>query len=333
MGRAAEEIGGNVLGVREYREWVQAREGDGVEYPAVATIIRRFGSWREALAQCGLRDARSRPPLEEDPEDRDALVRVAAALGTTHLSRTHYDRYRATEDPTLPHSETIRRRFGSWAAALEAAGIGASARSQLGRRFSDDEVRAALAEAAAATSGALSANAYQRWREGAGRPLPAAQTIIHRFGRWREALAEAGVRGVHDGPDREFLARELRGFADRLGSPRPSANAYRLYRARHDPSLPPLSAYYRGFGSWPAALAAAGLGRGWERLDAAALADVLARVAEDLGLRTLRAATYRDYRAAHDPSLPAPSTYYFRFGSWPEALEAAGLEVPEPMHV
>lgn len=323
--RAAQARGSQVLGVREFREW--ASEQPGAEsLPAVATIIRRFGTWRAALERCELRDARSAAPLRADNGPRDALISVARALSVSSLPRRQYDEYRLEHSAGLPHSETIRRRYGTWAAALEAAGLGA-VRGGSGRRFDDDELLQALRSAAAAAR-PLSAGAYQRWREGQQDDLPAAQTIVHRFGGWSAALAAADLASAGSGPGAEELTEILVTMSRRLKTPRPSANTYRMYRSLSSKPLPALSAYYRVFGNWPNALRAAGLGRGWERLGPEQLAAVLKRVAAALGTSTLRASQYRKYRAANDPALPAPSTYYFRFGSWPAALAAAGLSIP-----
>lgn len=323
--RAARSRGAEVLGVREFREWA-AEQSEQESLPAVATIIRRFGTWRAALGRCELRDARSAAPLRTDSGPRDALVSVASALSVSSLPRRQYDEYRLAQAPALPHSETIRRRYGTWAAALEAAGLGV-VRGGSGRRFDDEELRGALRRAAAAVR-PLSAGAYQRWRDAEQEDLPAAQTIVHRFGGWSAALAAADLVHARSGPSPEDLAEILTTMARNLKTPRPSANTYRMYRRLSSKPLPALSAYYRVFGNWPNALRAAGLGRGWERLNRDQLAAVLRQVAGALGVHALRASQYRDYRAANDPSLPAPSTYYFRFGSWAQALSAAGLSPP-----
>jgi hypothetical protein len=72
------------------------------------------------------------PAGEPDDSDRradvSALQRWAAAESGA-LSCSQYSAYRATIDPTLPNRNTLARRFGSWQATLEAAGLAQRAAS------------------------------------------------------------------------------------------------------------------------------------------------------------------------------------------------------------
>ncbi len=102
---------------------------------SAATMKSRFGSWNQALHRCGLSiGKRNNIPQEELLND---LKHVAEELGTKRLSGTAYLR-----DGRFS-STTITRAFGSWAKALEAAGLEPS--EQCHPRISDEELLRNLA--------------------------------------------------------------------------------------------------------------------------------------------------------------------------------------------
>ncbi len=89
-----------------------------VQIPASATVIRIFGSWPEALDAAGL----ERLPQGGQRRWSDADILAAIRVRASELAHT----------PTLiawerehrkPAAHTITRRFGSWPAALKAAGV------------------------------------------------------------------------------------------------------------------------------------------------------------------------------------------------------------------
>jgi len=101
-------------------------------------IRRRFGGWQQALERAGLGDRYSGAPRARrivgrtftDEPLLDELRAVSAKIGgepvTVEVFNQHADM----------NAETVRRRFGSWWAALKQAGLEISA---LGRRYSDDD--------------------------------------------------------------------------------------------------------------------------------------------------------------------------------------------------
>lgn len=101
-------------------------------------IRRRFGGWRQALERAGLGDRYSGLPRARrivgrtftDEQLLDELRAVSAKVSgkpvTVEVFNQHADM----------NAETVRRRFGSWWAALKKAGLEISS---LGRRYSDDE--------------------------------------------------------------------------------------------------------------------------------------------------------------------------------------------------
>jgi DNA invertase Pin-like site-specific DNA recombinase len=94
--------------------------------PGALTVRRRFGGWRKALRRAGLK-----------PDGREydrAAPRCYKQWSATAVVRALQDATRAARRPPRstewfraapdhPCSTTVRQRFGSWTAALEAAGL------------------------------------------------------------------------------------------------------------------------------------------------------------------------------------------------------------------
>jgi hypothetical protein len=101
-------------------------------------IRRRFGGWRQALERAGLADRYSGRPCAKrivgrtfsDEQLLDELRNVAAKVGGKPLTIEVFNQHADM------NAETVRRRFGSWWAALRQAGLEISS---LGRRYSDDD--------------------------------------------------------------------------------------------------------------------------------------------------------------------------------------------------
>lgn len=103
-----------------------------------SVIRRRFGSWEQALAAAGLGErfsgTKGGTGIQRNPFSEEELL-----TELRHVSQKLDGRPVTVEAfKTLGrmNPETIRRRFGSWGAALERAGL---AISSLGRRHSDDQ--------------------------------------------------------------------------------------------------------------------------------------------------------------------------------------------------
>jgi hypothetical protein len=174
----------------------RARDADA--HPNVATrrtYITRFGSWRNALEAAGI-------PL--DPRstgyDRETLL--------AHLRDLAKDLERT---PTLgdlkavdgPCGATYESHFGSWTAALSAAGLEPGPRS---KRYSRDELLSVLQELAAKLGHAPSM--AELWERD---DLPTPSTYKYRFGRWNAALEEAGLVPRHRAHSRSYLIQTGQG--------------------------------------------------------------------------------------------------------------------------
>jgi hypothetical protein len=104
---------------------------------SVSVIRNRFGGWQQALALAGLADrysgiviSQEPPKTYSDDELISELRRVAEKLGVKKMTMETFSAHASI------NAETIRRRFGSWWAAMQRAGLEIS---NLGKRYSDDD--------------------------------------------------------------------------------------------------------------------------------------------------------------------------------------------------
>jgi len=147
--------------------------------------------------------------------------------------------------------------------------------------------------------------------------IPAHSTYINRFGSWQSALDAAGLdpSPLQFGYDRAELLAQIRELADELGQ----APTAQELRAAGGPSG---TAYVAHFGGWTAALKELGLEPRHGPppfFDREHLLEALRGVARELGRRP----TFDEMKDRED--VPHPRTYRRRFGTWHEALSAAGL--------
>lgn len=91
------------------------------------------------------------------------------------------------EEGCWPVVSQVQYRFGSWNAAIEAAGLSSIRAGAHLHDFTDSELLEAVREA-----GTFSSVEYEERRNGG----PAVTTICRRFGRWQKALEAAGLRKV-----------------------------------------------------------------------------------------------------------------------------------------
>lgn len=146
------------------------------------------------------------------------------------------------------------------------------------------------------------------------------RTYRERFGSWSAALREAGYDAPADGRrggrrvDDDALLAELQALAERFSRPPKFEEMWK--EGEHSPTT-----YRRRFGSWSAALSAAGLEpRRFrsERIPERRLVREVRRLAGQLDGVPRK-------RDMDDRGRYSGSTYYNRYGSWADALVAAGL--------
>lgn len=116
------------------------------------------------------------------------------------LARTSYQSY-YEENPGLPHSYTIIRRYDKWNDALKDAGLPTTKRSAYKSRINDYDCVKALLRARDILGHLPSGGEYSAlWKYGTpdgvhgplkGDGLPSGSTVRVKFGKWRDAVTEA----------------------------------------------------------------------------------------------------------------------------------------------
>lgn len=146
----------------------------------------------------------------------------------------------------------------------------------------------------------------------------------------------AAVTKEHDKRSK-YVIKHLRKLAARKPG-QLSVQAYLDYRLAHAPDLPTTTTIYRMFGSWPGALAAAGIEQGSKstvaRTDDTKLISALKECAADLNQKVISSHAYDDWRKrnidkwkkAGEETRPSSSVIRKWLGPWATAVEKAGLE-------
>lgn len=210
----------------------------------------------------------------------------------------------------LPNSNPIAGRFGSWGAALVAAGL---APRRIRADCSDEQILDGL----------------RRFAEDHGRPpraadrvgqlaqYPGLTLVISRFGSWSAALRKAGLEPGNPAPaTAQQIIRALRAYDQEHGVT-PTVGDW-----RRDDCTPGDRAIRAKFGSWTAAVQAAGLEPHRIRVEWSdeQILDGHRRLASDHG-RPPR----KEDRVGSLSRYPSPTLVRSRFGSWSAALRKAGL--------
>ncbi len=266
----------------------------------IAAAIVRFGTWHAARRAAGIPAGRPKTQTRWTPEKVIGELRIRSERGQKMTNMDHTDACLA---------DAARRYFGSYHDALVAAGLAAPREPRKRTRWTRER---------------LIAEIQSRHRE--GRPLSSGclnngslvRAALRLFGGWRAALQAAGIPGVRIPRakwDHQRVLDEIR-TQKRKGVPlRKTSVGQSLYLVA-----------CRRFGSWRAALAAAGVSPAdlpsecerWSRQ----------RVIDEIQSRHRQGLSLA-YGAPDNGQLGAAGQKWF--GSWRAALKAAGVPVkPEP---
>ncbi len=271
------------------------RKGGGVN----AAATKHFGSWDEALAAAGYDPQRVRRSRQRwTREGILDLIRSRVARGLPIKSYS-----------VRPHSAkgAAKRIFGSWRAALEAAGV---PNPYAGRR---SWTKASVVEAILARQRSGQPLSYE---EVARQAVPLISAGRAYFRGWNEALAAAGI-------DPETVRRQRRPYTPEEildGLRQRDAAGQPLNRpGRHPDGL--VRAAKRLFGSWADALRAAGVpaneGRRTQWTQVSVVEAILIRQYNGQSL------VWSDVLCDASRLGNAVRNY---FGSWGRALRAAGID-------
>ncbi len=168
------------------------------------------------------------------------IRRVADSLGGKRLTRKVYD------EMARAHSSTLSNRFGSWAAALDKAGISESVAPRP-KVLSRNDVLQALREHARKSPGQSATEKDISAKLGLYRGA-----IFRRFGKWENLLAEVGLEPVPLG--RRYTDEEC--FENILVLWTHYGRQPKFGELKHPPSTVGPKAYIIRWGGWRAALSA-----------------------------------------------------------------------------
>jgi len=283
-----------------------------------STYTNRFGSWDDALRAAGLDPSKIRTTEGTREELPDALSNEEGTLKISgdeliealqdladDLGRTPMTAEMNEQGPYS--SSTYTGWFGSWDKALRAASLEVNQ-----YRISDEQLRTALQDLV----DDLGRTPTTTEMDEQGRFSSA--TYLDRFDTWDDTLRAAGL-GVKQGRNRspnisqEVLLDALRELAEELGE---TPTAAKMNKQGQFSS----STYKRRFGRWNDALRAAGFepNKRGPKISENKLIEALQDLADEIGKRptTDEMDHWGEYSS---------TTYRSHFGSWPDALRAAGL--------
>lgn len=153
---------------------------------------------QDAFTPAERRKATNARKKYSDEELIEFLKAASVAVGGVLSAQayTTFARGRKTRDGRpWPTHQTHALRFGSWRAAVEAAGLASNPSSPIAGQtiFEDGHCIDALRAAARALGRTPTADEYEEFARTSNGALPSQATVRHRLGRWYQALERAGL--------------------------------------------------------------------------------------------------------------------------------------------
>lgn len=293
-----------------------------------SSLLSQFGDWEAVLRAAGV--TTDEGSTESPAVDEQELVAEICALNEIVSHVPTKDEF---SEKSQYHVSTVIREFGSWEAALRAAGINKrsshSQRTSGGGRdlmYTKEDIINEIQTAANELDRPPLAEEFQE-RDG-----PSLPTVYKWFDTWEDAIKTAGLdtEKIQPGPyhsDDELIAK-VREVANELGHP-PRTTEFNECAEGYNATT-----CTERFGSWDATLQQADLDPN-QKPDKRSehplysrneLLEELKRVADLVERPPLSTEFYEHTEIA-------PGTLSNRFGDWNQALEAAGLDPDEkPEH-
>ncbi|MBR1939395.1 hypothetical protein IJ847_01530 [Candidatus Saccharibacteria bacterium] len=241
-----------------------------------------------------------------------AIDKVAKIIG--HRPTMSEYRKHCTED--MPDADTIRRHFGGWLGAVEAAGYNPARSRKLAHR-TDVELILDLTKVARLLGYTPDQNSYDAHREPG---MASSVTYARRFGSWPKALERAKLKYEERTFTKEEIIDAIVCVEQILGR----AFTQKEYNELRSPDMPCTGTIKSHLGGWKAAMKEAGHERlkNFARFTDDEITAVLQDIAETLG-HTPNVIEYVANRPENAPHWSASISS--RFGSWENAVKAAGL--------
>lgn len=214
-------------------DWTHKAKGR----PTYALVVRTFGSWSQALEAAGLAER-----TRERWHNESIVLAIRAEAARRGKTPTSTDWRQAGINPSF---HTIVSKFGSWAKALDAAGLEPG--------WSKDRIIERLRYETDLNGDPPTKLDWLA--EAPGRP--GHSTVVSIFGSWTAALTAADLVAASPGEikwTRERIIEALQADANEHGS-HPRAQDWRS----KGPGRPTTQVVRRRFGSWADAIYAANL--------------------------------------------------------------------------
>jgi hypothetical protein len=241
-----------------------------------------------------------------------AIDKVAKIIGHRPVM-SEYRKY-CTED--MPDADTIRRYFGGWLEAVEAAGYNPN-RSRKLTYHTDAELIQDLTKIAKLLGYTPDQNGYDAYREPG---MASSVTYARRFGSWPRAIERAGLKYEERTFTKEEVIDAIVCAEQILGR----AFTRKEYNELRSPDMPCAATIKSILGDWKTAIKVAGYDRlrNFYRYTDDEMIAVLQDIAETLG-HTPNVIEYQANRPENAPHWSASISS--RFGSWENAIKAADL--------
>jgi len=317
---------GHPLNVRALRK---GEHTDRKLYQA-AVHKNRFGSWKAALEAAGV-----------DPKDvvkrkleNWTKAKLIAEIKKRHEAGLPLNASAVSKgedaDRKLYVAARSKNHFGSWAAALEAAGVD----PEEVVKYENWTKAKVITEIKKRQQAGHPLNAWAvQGGEDADRKLYVAAKSKNHFGSWEAALRAAGVDPdevvKHESWTKEKVIREIKNRQQR-GHP---LNTREVIKGEHsDNKLYAAAISKRRFGSWESALEAAGVDpdealkqrqKSWTNAKVITEIKKRQQAGHPLNAWAVQQGEYADRK------LYAAAMYKNHFGSWEAALRAAGVDPDE----
>lgn len=293
-------------------------------WPGARAVVTRLGSWRRALLVAGFDAARRPAGAFVTRQDCIAAVGAYAAEAARegqHPGLVGYERIAAAR--RWPSRTTITARLGPWTAALRVAGVDLPE-----RRIDRDDCLIAVGVYVAEMTRAGHYPAIRGYDAVASsRGWPPARIVAGQLGSWMAALAGAGFKSTRSAPrwvSRQDCIAAVRAYVAEatLAGRHPGVVVYdAVSKERGWPQRQ--STVMARFGSWSAALSAAGYTNPiHQRSHRVGRDQCLAAVGSYLA-ETVEAGTTPSLagygKLARSRGWPAVATVLARLGSWQQA--------------
>lgn len=305
--------------------------------PGESSVHGWYGRWAGALWDAGLASAPESPPRPPRWDDEAIVQALRSAASTVQTGRPltidEYDAWqRSSAGEGAPTRRYVWDRYESWAGALLNAGLidpGAPV-----------DVLPALRAWLGELEPGREANpeAYLQWSAQRPNSSPTVRSVMKAYDTWRAAIAAAGGAPPDRNPtgrvfENDELVKALRRWAATERGDVLTRGAFRGW-ARKDATAPADGVVSERWGSWDAALEAAGLVSSdadrsyFTPVDPGAVERALRAFAAAVPVSERSGYRYDAWRASEARWAPSSTTVWSHFErSWP-AVRAYMVELP-----